>query len=207
MRVLALLATVFATTTPSLPQIALRPAQVGKGYVLLHRQDGSLVKGAVTLDLCGTAGYPSELLRTSRLQVDYLKQGGTLGLSNEVVTYKAGGAAQALREVLHHALTCPKTPVSPGEQNLPPLHFTITRIIVPNLLSGYVAVRVRVQGTVKGKKIDSTSYAIYQRLGNTLSGVYSFGANTPAQLAFAEHAAAASAKNLEAGSSAGKPTA
>jgi hypothetical protein len=206
MRIVVLLAAALVTN-PSVAKLILQPDQVGKGYVLLQRTDGVGVKNTVTLDLCGRQGYPSEKLRTTRLQVNYLKPGSTLGLSNEVVTYKPGGAEQAMREVARRAATCPNHAIVTGEPGLPPLRFKITRIGDSNLLKGYLAVRVRVTGTVKGKHVDETSYAVYQRRGNVLSGVYSFGPNTPAQLKFALHAAEQSAKNLRNGGKAGGPTA
>ena len=213
MRILLALVAV-AATTPNVTKLILKPAQVGKGYVLLQRRDGVGVKNTVTLNLCGLSGYSSEHLRTTRLQVDYLKPGGMLGLSNEVVTYKPGGAAQAMREVLQHTVHCPKGPVATGQAGLPPLHFTITRIHDSNLLKGSIAVRVRVTGKVKGKPIDNTSYAVYQRLGNVLSGTYSFVPSTqsiipdtPAQQRFVLHAAEQSAKNLLGGGAPGGPTA
>jgi hypothetical protein len=202
---LALVALVAAPTPVG--KMVLTPGQVGPGYVLLQRQDGFGVKSTVTLDLCGRAGYPSEKLRTARLQVNYLKRGTTLGLSNEVVRYKSGGARQALEEAMQHARSCPSTPIASGDPTLPPLRFTITRIKGTKLLPGYLAVRVRVRGTVRGKKIDETSYAVYQRLGNVLSGTYSFGPNTQAQLRFVLHAAQQSAANLRRGQAAGGPTA
>jgi hypothetical protein len=200
---------------PDVSKLVLTPTQVGTGYVLLHRADGSGVTNTVTLDLCGRKGYPSEKLRTARLQVNYAAKAKSLGLSNEVVVYRPGGAAQALREVAHHAATCPNSPISTGEPGLPPLRFTITRISDPRLLRGYVAVRIRVRGTVKLKvkgklqaqKVDQTSYAVYQRRGNVLSGTYSYGPNTPAQQRFALHAAEQSAQNLRRGHNAGVPTA
>src|SRR3954462_12911788 len=113
-----LLALVFArvVTAPDGGKLILQPAQIGSGYVMLNRKDGSGVKGTVTLDLCGRTGYPSEQLRTARLQVNYLKNGSVIGLSNEVVQYRAGGAAQAMREVVSHALNCPSTPIRTGEK-------------------------------------------------------------------------------------------
>jgi hypothetical protein len=206
MRLLLALAALVAAPTP-VAKMVLTPAQVGPGYVLLQRQDGFGVKSTVTLDLCGRAGYPSEKLRTARLQVNYLKRGTTLGLSNEVVRYKSGGARQALEEAMQHARSCPSTPIASGDPTLPPLRFTITRIKGTKLLPGYLAVRVRVRGTVRGKKIDETSYAVYQRLGNVLSGTYSFGPNTQAQLRFVLHAAQQSAANLRRGQAAGGPSA
>ena len=209
------LAALAVAATPAPAKLILAPSQVGTGYVLLHRADGSGVTNTVTLDLCGRKGYPSEKLRTARLQVNYAARSKTIGLSNEVVVYQPGGAAQALREVGKHADTCPTTPIDTGEAGLPPLRFTITRISDPRLLRGYVAVRIRVRGTVKLKvkgklqaqKVDQTSYAVYQRLGNILSGTYSYGPNTSAQQKFALHAAEQSAQNLKRGHNLSAPTA
>ena len=129
MRALALAAVALVSTTSlDLRTVILRPAQVGKGYQLVARSDGFGVKAAPTLDLCGRNGYASEKLRVDRLQVNYLKQKTELGLSNEVVRYKPGGAKQALREVGLHALSCPHTPIVTGEKGVGPLRFTITPI-------------------------------------------------------------------------------
>jgi hypothetical protein len=206
MRTLLAVAALIASPAPDVTKLILAPAQVGPGYVLLQRADGFGVANTVTMDLCGLKGYPSEKLRSSRLQVNYLKRSTTLGLSNEVVVYKKGGAAQAMREVTHHALTCPKTPIQ-SDPTLPPLRFTITRLSSSKLLQGYLAVRVRVTGIVKGKHVDETSYAVYQRLGDVLSGTYSFGPNTKEQLNFVLHAAQQSAVNLLRGRASSGPTA
>jgi hypothetical protein len=199
MKILALAAVALAgaTSTLDLRTVILQPKQVGTGYVLVARNDGFGVKSAPTLDLCGRKGYTSEKLRTDRLQVNYLKQNTALGLSNEVVTYRTGGARKALQEVLQHAMTCPRSPVVTGEPGVGPLRFTITPVHDSKLLAGYVAVKVRAVGKLtNGKKVDQTSYAVYQRRGDVLSGVYSFGPNTPAQLKFALHAAEQSAAVL-----------
>ena len=203
---LLVLAAVVATAPPDVTQLVLKASQVGPGYILVRRSDGSGLR-QVTLDLCGRSGYPSELRRTARLQVDYLKSRATVGLSNEVVSYRPGGAAQAMREVIAHAVSCPKSVISTGDPNVPRARFTITRIHDAKLLKGALAVKVRVQATVGGKKFDQTSYAVYQRAGNVLSGTYSFGANTPAQRAFALHAAEQSARNLLGKHNVGSPTA
>jgi hypothetical protein len=202
MRTLLALAAIVASP-PDVQKIMLTPAQVGPDYVLVQRPDGHGVNNTVTLNLCGSSTtYPSESRRVSRVQVDYLKQKSTLGLSNEVVRYKTGGAAQAMREVLQHVAKCPHKPIV-ADKNLPPLTYTLTRINGTKLLKGYVALRVRVTGKVQGKKVDQTSYAIYQRKGDVLSGTYSFGPNTKAQLRFALHAAQQSALNLRLGRAAG----
>jgi hypothetical protein len=195
---LAVSALVATTAAPSLNKVILKPAQVGKGYGIYARTDGFGVKAAPTLDLCGRKGYPSEAKRVDRLQVNYLKAKQPIGLSNEVVRYKPGGAKQALHEVAQHARTCPSTPVDTGESGVGKLTFTITPLHDTKLIKGAVAVRVRAVGKLtNGKKVDQTSYAVYQVVGDVLSGVYSFGPNTPAQETFALHAAEQSAKVLK----------
>jgi hypothetical protein len=200
-RALALAAVVVVpAATPSVTSLVLRPAQVGKGYVTFVPNNGKGVKSQATMNLCGI-DYPSERFRTSRLQVDYLKRGTTVSVSNEVVTYRAGGAAQAMREAFEHAANCPNKPIDSGVKGLPKLTFRITRVNDPRLLKGYLAARVDVTGTIKGKHIAQTSYAVYQRLGNVLSGVYSVGATAAGQLELCLHAAEQSARNLRRGTS------
>ncbi|MGZ8717410.1 MAG: hypothetical protein ACXWYO_09895 [Gaiellaceae bacterium] len=60
--------------------------------------------------------------------------------------------------------------------------------------------RIVDRGTYKGKPVVQTGYAVYQRQGNVLSGVYSFGASK-GQLALCLHAAEQSARNLRRGTS------
>jgi phage tail protein X len=208
MRLMALLFIVAAlvASPPNVAKLLLAPPQVGSGYVVLQPRDGVGVGGNVTMDLCGRTGYPSERLRVARQQVDYLSRTTTLRLSNEVVAYKTGGAAQAMAEALRHARTCPSTPIK-SDPALPALRFTLTRLTGAKLLKGYLFYRVRVRGTVKGKQVDETSYAVYQRLGDILSGTYSAGPNTAAQQQFVLHAAQQSALNLRHGKTATGPTA
>jgi hypothetical protein len=196
MNLVALAAVIGATTAVNLQTVMLKPAEVGTGYGVYARNDGFGVKAAPTLDLCGRSGYASEKLRVDRLQVNYLRKKTTLGLSNELVRYKTGGAAKAIREVRQHAATCPAHAVKTGESGVPVAKFTITPVHDKKLLPGAVAVKVRAVATVKGKKYDQVSYAVYQQLGDVLSGVYSFGPDTPAQLRFALHAAEQSARAL-----------
>jgi hypothetical protein len=205
---LAVAAVVLAPAAPpNVDRLVLQPAQVGGGYLMLPRMDGRGVEGTVTLNLCGIDN-PSETLRTARRQYDYLKVAATLGLSNEVVVYRPGGAAQAMREVLAHATTCPSRPMPSGVKGVPPLRSQITRLEVSGLLKGYVAVRVRTTGVVNGKRVDQVTYAVYQRLGNVFSGVYSFGPASQAQLRLCIRAARESAGNLRrGGTSAGTPAA
>jgi hypothetical protein len=201
-RIALALATVVAgpLAAPDVSHVVLKPTQVGKDYVLLTQKYGNLVKGQVTLNLCGT-GYASELLRTTRLQVNFASAKSPVAISNEVVTYRGRGAAQAMREVTRRAATCPHKAIDTGAKGLPKLKFTITPVKDPHLLKGYLAVRVDVTGTVKGKPVAQTSYAIYQQRGDVLSGIYSFGGGPAAQLKLALHAAEQSAINLRRGGS------
>src|SRR5580765_3783569 len=114
MRILLAIAVVTVAAAPDVKKLLLLPAQLGKGYMVYQRQDGSGVNGTVTMDLCGRTGYTSEKLRTTRLQVNYLKSVKDTGFSNEVVTYKPGGAAIAMQEVIQHAENCPDTPIRTG---------------------------------------------------------------------------------------------
>jgi hypothetical protein len=194
MPVVALLAAV-AVASPNVTQLVLKPAQVGRQYTLVTRSDGFGTSQA-TLDLCGRTGYASEALRVARLQVDYRRTGSPLSLSNEVVRYKGGGAKEAMREVTRRASSCPSRPIDSGAPGLPKLRFTITVLHDVKLLKDALAVRVRVRGIVQGKSVDQTSYAVYQRFGDFLSGVYSSGPNTHDQLEFCLHAAEQSARVL-----------
>jgi hypothetical protein len=179
---------------PSLSKLVLKPAQVGQGYVQLQRTDGHGTAQR-TLDLCGTKNYTSEGLRSARLQVDYLKPNGPYRISNEVVVYKTGGAAQAMREVAQHAANCPSTQIVVEGQKA---SFKITKLSDSKLIKGYLAVQIRETAIVKGKKVTGTYYAVYQRFGDVLSGVYSYGAATPDQELLCLRAAEASARNLRA---------
>lgn len=188
-----------AAAQPNLAKIVLKPAAVGSGYVLLQRSDGHGTAQR-TLDLCGTKNYSSESLRTNRLQVDYLKKNARLALSNEVVSYKSGGAQKAMQEVAQHANSCPSKPIAFEGQ--PPLTYKITRLRDSKLVHDYLALRVDVSGKVQGKAVKLVRFAVYQRVGNILSGVYSYalsGVTGKAQQQFVLHAAEASAKALRTG--------
>jgi hypothetical protein len=198
---LALVAIVIApSATPNVKKLLLQPAQVGKGYVMLPAAGGSGVAGDRTMNLCGL-DYPSERLRASRIQVNYLKKTGPVGITNEVVTYKGTGAQRAMREALQHATHCPTHPIDSGVKGLPKLTFRVKQIRDPRLLKGYLAVQIDVKGTVNGRAVAQTSFAVYQQRGKVLSGVYSFGTTTKGQLKLCLHAAEQSARNLRRGGS------
>jgi hypothetical protein len=185
-----------ARTGSVLTRVVLRASQVGPGYRLQQFPDGHRVRGFVTLDLCGFT-FLSEFLRTARLQVDYVHRGATVQLSNEVVTYRRGGAQQALREVAYAARHCPRGPVASTVAGVPKLTYRIGWIHDRRLLPGAVALRVRVSGMHNGKRAVDTSLEVYQVRRNVLSAVYTGRRSFRDQLRIGLHAAAQSALNLE----------
>ena len=200
--------TMIAATLPSsarsadpgetLRQVVLRPAQVGRGYVLEVVRGGREVKGEVTLDLCGFR-YSSESRRSARLQVAYIRRGTTLALSNEVVSYRRGGAALAMGEVAGAIRGCPRGEIKSPVRGVPPLRYRVARLSTAGkgLLPGAIALRMTASGTVNGKKLVVTSFGVYQRRGNILSGIYVYGGSVASRRSIAFSAAAASARNLE----------
>ena len=73
--------------------------------------DGDEVQGQATLDLCNGT-YPSESLRTERLQVVVVDAQATVPLSTEAVMYENPAATtQAFAELASVAANCPSTPV------------------------------------------------------------------------------------------------
>jgi ectoine hydroxylase len=199
---------VVAATVPSaarsadpgvaLRQVVLRSAQVGQGYVRKAIRGGGEVRGQVTLDLCGFS-FASENRRTGRLQVAYIRRGTTLALSNEVVSYRPGGTALAMKEVERAVRSCPPHEVRSTVRGVPPLRYRFTRLSTAGkgLLPGAIVVRMIVSGTVNGKKLTETSFGVYQGRANILSGVYVYGGSVEKRRTMAFEAAAASARNLK----------
>ncbi len=181
-----------------LRQVVLRPAQVGRGYVLKVFQGGGEVKGQVTLDLCGFR-FPSESRRTGRFQVAYVRRGSKLAVSNEVVSYRLGGAALAMREVENAVRACPPYEVPSTVRGVPPMRYQFTRLSTAGkgLLPGAIALRMIASATVNGKKRTETSFGVYQTRSNILSGIYVYGGSVEQRRAMAFAAAAASAGNLK----------
>jgi hypothetical protein len=182
-------------TNPTLSRLVLKGPQVGAGYKLIDRPDGHGARGYVTLDMCGFV-FHSEDVRTDRLQVNYVRPGTAAELSNEVVSYRPGGAVQAMREISSAVAHCPKGPVPSTVSGLSALTYRITRLRASGLLPGYVALRVHVTGKYQGKRFDDTQVVVYQRHGSILSGVYGHGGSLTTQTKLVFHAATASAKNL-----------
>jgi hypothetical protein len=197
----ALFASVAAASAGgALEKLALRPAQVGPGYTLEELIEPSCLTDCPTLDLCA-ASFPSERLRTARLQIDYRRNvRKAVWLSNEIATYRKGGGAQARAELERALSTCPSTPVKSRAWHGPTLTYRLTRLHDDRLPAGTLAVRIHATGKDGSVKVDSTFVAIYLFQGDVFSGVYTLGtpgATVSDQIRVGMRAAIASAANLQ----------
>ncbi len=183
------------SSRPRINDVVLKAAQVGPGYTLQERDDSHKLEGYVTLDLCG-GRFPSEALRTARLQVNYTGAPPAIHVSNEVVSYRSGGPQQALRELDEVAARCPATPVTGPVAGEPPTTYRITPITGPDLAPAYRAYEIRASAVVGGRPQTYTGYAIYQARGEILSAVYTESTDGSDTRTLALHAAAEAAQNL-----------
>jgi hypothetical protein len=192
----ALAATLKASDIPNLTKLLLTPAQVGPGYRLTQRPDGHGVKGFVTLDMCGYR-FGSEKLRTNRIQVNYVHAGKAVTVSNEVVSYQPGGAAQALQEVAYAAEHCPSAPLKSTAKGVSAVSFKVAPVPFSQPLpAGSVAYAITISLTYKGKHTQQNDIVVYQIRGDVLSGVYGYGGTLAARTHATLASALASAKDL-----------
>jgi len=162
---------------------------------MVMRPDSRGVRNTVTLDMCGF-NFRSEQLRTARLQVDYVRAGSAVKLSNEVVSYRTGGARAALAEVGRAVARCPRGPVASAIQGTGPLTYRIARIRVSGLLPRSIALRMHISGIANGRHVSFTTIVVYQERGDVLSGLYTMGGTIAEQRALAARAARASGTDI-----------
>jgi hypothetical protein len=94
-----------------LQQLIVRQSDVRASDSVALTTGGGSVAGAPTLDLCNGT-FPSESLRTARLQVALYDTLGDPVFSTEAVLYRnAAATAQAFIELRSVAARCPSTPV------------------------------------------------------------------------------------------------
>jgi hypothetical protein len=182
-----------ATPSQTVTKVVLRAAQVAPDVTMKRFPGSSQVAGQVTLDLCGYT-FHSEALRLARLQVGYVRAGVPV-VSNEVVAYKPGGAASALRELRTAIAHCPAGYVSSRVRGVGQLENRIQRFSAAGTLPGSVAIVDHVTEKLNGKTRSYDAVLVFQARRDVLSGVYGYGATT---LALVRHAAAQSARNLRA---------
>ncbi len=151
--------------------LVLSARDLGKGFVRESFPAGASVIGATTLDLCNQT-FPSEALRTSRLQVRF-RYGKDYPVSNEVVAYASGGAAQALTEVKSAATACSATTIT-QIQGSSRVSFHTSSLNVAGLPAGAVAMTLHVTLLRAGKTLTQDGVAVYLVRGNVLSGIYAY---------------------------------
>jgi hypothetical protein len=132
-----------------------------------------------TLDLCNGT-FPSEALRTARLQVAAIDAQGETALSTEAVLYSSGaGTAAAFDELKKTAASCP-----PGPVDSPVGQPTVTTRFgpAPDAAWPQVASVERLAfsfDTISRSGETSHSVAVYLRRGRALLGVYFSHADAP----------------------------
>ena len=133
---------------------------------------GNAVSGQTTLDLCNGT-YPSEALRSARLQVVEYDGGGSGVLSTEAVLYRHGSdATQAMNEVRSVAAACPNRPVvSPvGEPTITTRFEAAPDSSWPHVAG--VARQSYAFTTTDSLGVAAQHIAIYLQRGRVLEGVY-----------------------------------
>lgn len=180
-----------AQDVPSLESLVLKARDIGSGASEEPFPGGNRVQGQVTLDLC-EGSFPSEALRTGRLQVAFLDGGRRIVVSNEVVSYRAGGARQAYEEVRAVARRCPSTfQVRDATASNLRMEARDSRLVSRQLTVSALFSAASGTGEV-------WTTAVYQFDGNRLSGVYVYGRNRAPVLRLARRLAAISAGRLRA---------
>src|SRR5665213_3608239 len=182
----------FASPAQTVARIVLTASQVAPDVTLKQLPGGNRVAGQVTLDLCGFT-FRTEALRLARLQVAYTR-GGTSLISNEVVAYKPGGAAAALRELRSAIAHCPTGYVSSRVRGMGQLKNSIRHVTAPGVLPGSIAIVDRISQKLNGKTLQFDAVLVFQARRDVLSAVYGYGV---AQLPLVRHAVAQSATNLK----------
>lgn len=156
---------------PTLSTLVLKQSDVDRDFIVDVIPLGATTAGA-TLDLCNRT-YPSEKLRTARLQVALATEQGATPIGTEAVFYDtADSGAQAMAELKSAAAACPRGPVTnPADGS------TITTHINPPPDGSWPAVagidRQSYDVTLTGSSGRTLHLiAVYLRRGRALLGVY-----------------------------------
>ena len=159
-------------SAPLLQGLVVRQQDVPTANRVQLLDGGNQVSGQTTLDLCN-GRFPSEALRSARLQVVEYDGGGAGVLSTEAVLYRHGtDAAQAMREVAEVAAKCPNSPV-------------VSPVGEPTVTTRFQAAPDRSWAAVAGVQrlafaftttdslgLTETHVAVYLHRGRVLEGVY-----------------------------------
>jgi hypothetical protein len=155
----------------ALASLGLTQADVPSTVIVQPLIGGDTVSGAPTLDLCD-GNYPSESLRTARLQVGAIDGTGALILSTEAVLYtNAAATEQAFSELRSVTANCSPNPVANANGGSVTTHFN------PAPDSGWAQVPTVTRQAYDLTTTDNSgtaqhSIAVYLRRGRVLLGVY-----------------------------------
>jgi hypothetical protein len=154
-----------------LQQLVVRSADVTQPNSVATSDGGDSVAGAPTLDLCNGT-YPSESLRSARLQVDVIDGNQNPLFSTEAVLYQnAAATAQAFSELKSVVAQCPSTPVqSPVGEPTVATKFTTAPDTGP-AVSG-VDRQAYAFTITDGNGATNNGVAVYLRRGRALVGLY-----------------------------------
>ena len=150
--------------------LVVNQADVAQTEIVRTLAGGTEVAGQPTLDLCN-ANFPSESLRTARLQVAAVDAQGDGVLSTEAVLYSNPAATtQAFSELKSTAANCPSGPV------VSPAGTTTTKFNPPPdgswpSVPGVERLAYDFVSTDDGGQTQHT-VAVYLRRGRVLMGVY-----------------------------------
>ena len=161
-----------AARPSSLSALLVQPRDTTSALSVHLLPGGDQVNGQATLDLCNGT-FPSESLRTARLQDVAVDTSGAAILSTEAVLYRSAAATkQAFQELRRVAGTCPKGPVtSPvGGATFSTTFHKPPDGLWPNTASVEREAFSLTMTDDKGASAESV--AVYLRRGRVLLGVY-----------------------------------
>ena len=152
--------------------LVVSQADVATNVTVQLLPGGNQVSGQPTLDLCN-ATFPSESLRTARLQVAAVDDLGDAQLSTEAVLYKNTAATvQAFSELRAAAANCPSGPVaSPVGEPTATTHFNPAPDGAWPQVPGVERLAFDFVTTDQSGQ-SQHSLAVYLRRGRALLGVY-----------------------------------
>jgi hypothetical protein len=159
-------------SAPLLQGLVVRQQDVSRTSSVQLLAGGNQVSGETTLDLCN-GDFPSEALRSARLQVVEYDATAAGVLSTEAVLYRhTDDAAQAMREVRSVAAACPDRPVvSPVGEATVTTKFQATPDGAWPHVAGVSRQAYAFTATDSSGLTDS-HVAVYLQRGRVLEGVY-----------------------------------
>jgi hypothetical protein len=156
---------------------------LGRKWVGKLLEGGSSL-GDYTVDkLCDDATTDSDHERIARYQTDIYSD--TAELSNEVVAYRAGGAAKALAEINAMAKACTGKTETDNEEDGGGTYRNTYELLPTNPSWGSDSIAIRSKYVNVDDPSDTGSYlSIFLRKGDVLSGIYEWDGNVSQELLF-----------------------